>query len=598
MSATLAVEIVSAYLGGCPVVESEGRQYPVEILYEPRPETAALAAGGCAAAERLLDATRRRFARVPARIAGNPPDGAASGALAAERGLAVLPLYGDLPAEQQDAALLPLDRRKVVLATNVAETSVTVEGVAGVVDTGLARTLTFRPRRGPGPAAADADLAGLGRQRGRPGGTDAAGGLCAACGAHASHLGRPEQTEPEIRRVDLAGAVLQLMGLGETDVSRFPWLEPPPAATVATGVDAAAATRSGGRTGRDVPRPDIGPSAGPPPAGPLARRRAALGRPDRAALAAALLGERDPFARERDAAGAAARSLSDVLDRIEALEEFERTGRCSSVVGTLNHGAARFILRARDQLVRSLHQEMRRHGISANDVLPDEALLRSLLAAFPDRLARRRRAGSRRGVMVGGRGVRLAPSSGVTDPEFFLCIDVDASRTESLVRQASAVEREWLPPDRIRTAVEVAFDAEAERVTARRRVRFEDLILEETQASAPDDAEAAHVLAAASAERLDRVLPPDDSPTGLYRTRVRCLREWMPELGLPALDDTDLRGSSGMVMRGPAVVRGAAGRRLAGGAARPADACAAASGRARGAGAVGRAERQSDRAEI
>ncbi len=167
--------------------------------------------------------------------------------------------------------------------------------------------------------------------------------------------------------------------------------------------------------------------------------------------------------------------------------------------------------------------------------------MRSLLAAFPDRLARRRRAGSRRGVMVGGRGVRLAPSCGVTEPEFFLCIDVDASRTESLVRQASAVEREWLPADRIRTAVEVAFDLDAERVTARRRVRFEDLILEETQAALPNDAETARVLAAAAAEQLDHVLPPDDSPAGLYRTRVRCLREWMPELGLPALDDTDLR---------------------------------------------------------
>ncbi len=111
------------------------------------------------------------------------------------------------------------------------------------------------------------------------------------------------------------------------------------------------------------------------------------------------------------------------------------------------------------------------------------------------------------------------------------------------MRQASAVERDWLPPDRLSTAVEVAFDAEAERVTARRRVRFEDLVLEETQAALPDGEETARVLAAAAAERLDRVLPPDDSPAGLYRTRVRCLREWMPELELPAFDEDDLRES-------------------------------------------------------
>jgi ATP-dependent helicase HrpB len=166
--------------------------------------------------------------------------------------------------------------------------------------------------------------------------------------------------------------------------------------------------------------------------------------------------------------------------------------------------------------------------------------MRALLAAFPDRLARRREPGSPRGVMVGGRGVRLVPSSGVTDAELFLCIDVDAGRAEALVRQASAVERDWLPADRLTTAVEVAFDPDAERVTARRRVRFEDLVLEDAPAPLPDGDEVARVLAAAAAERPVRVTPADDSPAGLFRTRVRCLREWMPELGLPAFDESDL----------------------------------------------------------
>ena len=88
----------------------------------------------------------------------------------------------------------------------------------------------------------------------------------------------------------------------------------------------------------------------------------------------------------------------------------------------------------------------------------DEAVGRALLAAFPDRLCRRREPGSPRGVMVGGRGVRLAPSSGVTAAELFVAVDVDAGQAETLVRQASAVERSWLPADRLRTAVEVEFD--------------------------------------------------------------------------------------------------------------------------------------------
>ncbi len=540
MSATLAVENVSTYLGGCPVVEGEGRQYPVEIVYEPRPERLPWPTAAARAAERLLDRTDGDLLVFLPGLQEIRATAHHLETVARERGLAVLPLHGDLPAEQQDAALAPLDRRKVVLATNVAETSVTVEGVAGVVDTGLARVLTFdagvgldRLRLTPISRASAEQRAGR-AGRTRP-------GVCVRLWSAASHLGRPEQTEPEIRRVDLAGAVLQLMGLGEADVSRFPWLEPPPAATVAqalTLLRRLGAVDEKGITemGRTLARLPVHPR--------LARllvEGPRWGAADRAALAAALLAERDPFARDESPAPRHG-SLSDVLERVEALEEYERTGRCGAPVGTLNRGAARFILRARDQLARLLYQEMRRHKIAVNAVSQDEALLRSLLAAFPDRLARRRQPGSRRGVMVGGRGVRLAPSSGVTESELFLCIDADASRTESLVWQASAVEREWLPPERITTAVEVAFDVDAERVTARRRVRFEDLILEETQASLPDDAETGRVLAAAAAERLDRVLPPDDSPAGLYRTRVRCLREWMPELGLPAFDDADLRG--------------------------------------------------------
>src|SRR5262249_11720915 len=151
--------------------------------------------------------------------------------LAQERRLAVLPLYGDLPPEQQDAALLPLDRRKVVLATNVAETSVTVEGVTGVVDTGLARELVFDPAVGLDRLKLTPISRASAEQRtGRAG--RAQPGVWVRLGRARGRPARPERTVPEIRRVDLAGAVLQLMCLGETDVGRFPWLEAPPEATV------------------------------------------------------------------------------------------------------------------------------------------------------------------------------------------------------------------------------------------------------------------------------------------------------------------------------------------------------------------------------
>ncbi|HBI42482.1 MAG TPA: ATP-dependent helicase HrpB [Planctomycetales bacterium] len=437
MSATVAVEQLSAYLGDCPVASSEGRQYPVEVRYEPRPEHQSWPAAAALAAERLLDQTDgdllvflpgMQEIRQTARHLEDA---------AAKRKLAVLPLHGDLPAEQQDAALAPWDRRKIVLATKRG----------GNVDHGR-------------------------RRRQRLGAVDAQG---------ATELGRT------LARLPVHPRLARLLVEG--------------------------------------PR---------------------WGRPERAALTAALLAERDPFARDvalpfRVAAKHLGHgAVSDVLDRVEALEEFARTGRIDSPLGTLNRGAARFTLRARDQLLRSLRYEIRGSELSENRAA-DEAVLRPLLAAFPDRLARRREAGSRRGVMVGGRGVRLAPTSGVTESELFLCIDVDASRTETLVRQASAVQREWLPPERLTSAIEVAFDAATERVSARRRVRFEDLVLEEAHTALPDDAETAGVLTAAALKQLDRVLPPADSPAGLYRTRVRWLREWMPELELPPFDENDLR---------------------------------------------------------
>src|SRR5205807_8787348 len=125
----------------------------------------------------------------------------------------------------------------------------------------------------------------------------------------------------------------------------------------------------------------------------------------------------------------------------------------------------------------------------------ETALLQALLTAFPDRVTRRREPGGRRGVMVGGRGVKLAASSGVTEPELFLCIDVDGRGVEALVRQASAVQRDWLAKELLSATVEVAFDEAAERVTAKKRWRFDDLILEETPAALPNDERTAAVLA-------------------------------------------------------------------------------------------------------
>ncbi len=545
MSATLVVEAVAAYLGSCPIIASEGRLHPVEVVYEPKPDRTPWPLAAARAAERLLDRTPGDVLVFLPGLQEIRQTAHHLETAAQQRDLLVLPLHGDLPAEQQDAALLPQPRRKVVLATNVAETSVTVEGITGVVDTGLARTLIFDPAVGLDRLKLMPIARASAEQRtGRAGRTRP--GVCIRLWSASGHLARPEQTEPEIRRVDLAGAVLQLLCLGEADLNNFPWLEPPPAATVAQGLALLrqlGAIDDKGVTplGRTLARLPVHPRIGR-----LLLEGQRWGVPERAALAAGLLSERDPFSRSLDRpAGNAAPTHSDMLDRVLALEEFEQSSRVQTHQGTLNRHAARFLLRARDQLVRSVSRDaepraQRAAQRSASGANPEEAFLRALLAAFPDRLARRREPGSRRGVMVGGRGVRLAPSSGVVESELFLCLDVDAGQGETLVRMASGVQRDWLPAEQLRSSVEVEFDPTGERVIARKRLRFADLLLEETQAAVPDD-EAARVLTEAALARLDRVLPAEDTEAGQYLTRLRCLRQWLPELNLPAFDEADLR---------------------------------------------------------
>jgi ATP-dependent helicase HrpB len=544
MSATLAVEDVASYLGGCPIIVSEGRSYPVEVLYQSRPEGCPWPVAVAKAVAGLLGRDRGDLLVFLPGLHEIRQAARQLEPIALEQGLTVLPLYGDLPANQQDAALQCQPCRRVVLATNVAETSVTVEGITGVVDTGLARTLIFDPAVGLdrlklvpiSRASADQRAGRAGRTR---------PGTCLRLWSEVSHRARPEQTEPEIRRVDLAGAVLQLQALGETEVLRFPWLEPPPAATVAQALallgrlEALDARGSVTALGRVLARLPVHPRLGR-----LLVEGQHLGEPERVALAAALLSERDPFATtlEEDLPDTRrAPTSSDLLDRIEALEEYERYGRCTVSWGKLNRGAARFVLQARDQMVRLVRQEAGRSEARTRAEQSDEVVLRALLAAFPDRVARRREARSRRGVMVGGRGVRLARTSAVTEPELFACLDVDASRTETLVRQASAVQRDWLPAELVSVRTEVSFDPTAEKVTARRCVRFEDLVLEESSAALPEDEEVARVLAAAARDHLDRVLPPADSPAGFYLVRLRCLRQWLPELQLPACHEEELR---------------------------------------------------------
>jgi ATP-dependent helicase HrpB len=563
MSASLAPQAVAEYLGGVPVVHCPGRTYPVTIRYLRDGVRRPLVEEVVAAVPQLFAETdgdvlvflpgvgdirqcRRRLA-----------------AWAEAQSVELAMLYGDLPLEGQSAVLQRQKHRRVILATNVAETSLTVEGVTAVVDSGWqylacydARTGLDRLERVPiSQASADQRAGRAGRM---------APGLCLRLWPEAVHRSRPVATPPEIQRVDLAGAVLQILCWVEPELERFPWFEPPSDAALQRALwllTQLGAVRDGRVTllGSRLARMPVHPR--------LARlllEGRQLGCLEEAALAAALLTERDPFPRQEAAdmppasgyqsgprLATKANSRSDVLDRVRAFQEATIAGFPREGTHAVEPAAARHIQRVSRQLIELAQtvalpdlSEAALPSAAAHTLAPaakENALLRALLAAYPDRLARQREAGSRRGRMVGGRGVRLANESALGDEPLFLCIEVDDRGAESLVRQASAIERDWLPAEQLRVETTVAFDPASGKVVARRRMLWQDLVLEESPEALADPEQAAAVLASAAADRLDEVFPADDPQVANFRARVQCLRQWMPQLGLPPLDDAQLR---------------------------------------------------------
>jgi len=552
MSATLTAGPVAKYLGNCPIIDSEGRLHPVEIRYRPAMTTQPMVDQVVSAVDDLLQSTPgdllvflpgvREIQQASDRLAG----------LAEQARAVVLPLYGDLSPEQQDRVLSPQPQRKIVLATNVAETSVTIDGITGVVDTGQVRQTQFDPGSGLDRLVlTKISQASSDQRAGRAGRTQL--GVCLRLWLEREQRGLAAETEPEIRRVDLAGPVLELLCWGESDLIAFPWFEAPRPEAITQAV---ALLTSLGAIEQGQPT-DLGRQMAQLPVHPRLARLLIEGQrrgvADRAAWMAALLTERDPFeraeySRRPGSLGPTHYSFSDVLDRVQALEEFAAHGRADTPAGRLHTGAARFLQQAQQQLFRLVNTEghvSAKHRSERTPPKPgwkrDEAVLKALLAAFPDRVARRREPLNRKGVMVGGRGVRLADSSLVLQPDLFLCVDTDAGQGEIFVRQASGIEKGWLPAEHIDVTTDVVFDPAQEKIVAHRRSRYFDLILDESVTTPPPNINVGEILAITAQKNLDRAVPWNDPEVNSFLTRVRCLKNWLPDCDLPVFDDVMLQ---------------------------------------------------------
>ena len=542
MSATLDPAPVAAFLGDCPVLVSEGRGFPVDIEHLPQPPG---------------DRLEREVARALSRLVRDGLDGhvlvflpgageirraaEACAELAARHDLQLLPLHGALPSAEQDRALAPSDRRKVVLATNVAETSLTIDGVAAVIDSGLARIARHSPWSGLGALRVEpVSRASCAQRAGRAGRTRP--GRCLRLYTRHDHDSRREHEAPEIARADLAEAVLALRAAGVARGEGFDWFEPPPPAATAAAEELLArlgATRreDGALTaaGRRMLRMPVHPRQARVLIEAEARGAASSG-----CLVAALLGERDVRLSRRSRPGRPAHaqhtSSSDVLDDLDAL--YAGQG--------LDPAAARAVRRGAEQLARLVD---RRAAPAAAD--PDQALGLALLAGFPDRVARRRRPGAPELLLSGGAGAAvLHPVSAVHEAALLVAIDAEEQgrgrERQVAVRTASAIEPEWLVElfaDDIAETDELRFDPAAARVERVHRLSYDGLVLDESRETDPrriDRDAGGRVLAeAARAAGFARFLPDPDALDRLRR-RADFLARAAPAAGVAPVTDEEL----------------------------------------------------------
>ena len=532
MSATLDGAAVSRLLNDAPIVNSEGRSYPVDVHYLPRDPEGRLPD---VVAQSILRALGEHEGDVLAFLPGAWEIRRTQSNIEAalkNSSVDIYPLYGDLPWEQQERAIRPggaQGRRKVVLATPIAETSLTIDGVRVVVDSGYARVPQFDPKSGLSRLVTQRISRASAEQRaGRAGRT--APGACYRLWGETTQRGLIPQAIPEIRSADLVPLALELSAWGEQDATSLAWLDPPPAASLAQARDLLmeldALDEQGHITaaGRAMAQLPLHPR--------LAHMLRAAEKMQRGALAcdiAALISERDILMGE-------ARRSCDLTERLDVLRAFRQQGRKGAEArGADANGCARV-----DQAARQW-----RRLIGARDEAasfdPDNA--GQLLAlAYPDRIAQQRAPNSPAYLLANGRGARLPEWEIRLRQPLLVAATLDAGEGEGLIYLAATLRAASLPtlmPGHVRSEEEVRWDAEQQIVVARRVERLGAVVLDSAPLKKADPAK----LRAAMLEGVRRmgldVLPWTDDARQ-WQARVLSLRQWFPEENWPDVSDTAL----------------------------------------------------------
>lgn len=489
MSATLEAEPVAKYLGGCPILRSTGTLFDLSIQhlpYSPEPlDTQVKNAAELLIAERSGDILVFLPGVVEIRRAMR-----ACEATARRTGLLVLPLHGSLPAKEQDRALSPASQRKLILATNVAESAVTVEGVTAVIDSGLARFASYSPWSGlPTLQVGRVSKASAKQRAGRAART--APGRVLRLYSEEDYSRRAEQDVPEILRSDLSQLCLALRAMGIGHVDDVEWLDAPTEDAVKRAESLLDRLGARGDMAKKLARYPL-----PPRLGRILDEAVERGVGEDGCLAVGLLGSGVRVEKNDLLAAMDLEPDHRVVQHVAQLRRIARLSESSS--------------------------RQRKHN--------DDALLISILAGFSDRVARRR--GGSQVLLSGGGSADLAGE--VPRYEFMIAVDAEDRKEKPLplIRMTARIEPEWLIdlfPDRVKEYSEVVWNHAAERVDAVSQLLYDELVIQESRGAAPDAEMAADLLAKKALEAgVERFV--DVEALGEFTARVEFAGYAVPDV--------------------------------------------------------------------
>ncbi len=558
MSATLDTEPVVSFLAGAQSMSFSGASFDVSVEYEDRASDRPLHEKIASAVSRLSRSGFRGDILVF--LPGSSEIRRAAEAirpLAERAGFRIFPLHGDLPSSEQKRAIEPAPREKVILATNVAETSITIPGIAAVIDSGFARIAGHSPWSGfPTLSTMKISKSSAAQRAGRAGRTEA--GVVLRLYTRPDFESRPDHETPEIKRADLTETALLLHGSGVRDINSFPWFESPPKAAIEAAetllLQLGAVDREGRITRTGIQMLHF-------PTHPRLARLMVEGERQKvtgeSTLVAALLSERDVRLQTRAdlssqlsriQTGASGRS--DLIELMDCFLQAEDAGFLPErlIALGLDPGAIQAVRRGHRQLQRIISGKRSNidHSLPKDT---EEALLIAILAAFPDRVFKRRKTGSRELLLAGGGSAVLSIASVVHKPMFAVAVDVEERRDrihperETIVRLASGIEIEWLAglfPEAIAQETSLMWNEHGRRVDQWTRTSYGQITLEEKTAPARPSDEASQILASAVlALKLSNFRDLDSLPP--FLARLSLLAQHFPEEEYPELTDTAIR---------------------------------------------------------